>query len=410
LALERWCCLVLLCAAIGASAQSVPSDGTAGPKLIPRTKAERETRYAVHHRILLTVQVLDATGHVATGLDAKDFTLKINQEAQTIASFKSVADGAATAHAFLVIDKLNNSARDLAYIRKAIEKLGAGNSGAGNAGAGKAGAGNAGVARPLPLPTSLVVLTETGAEVRSASRNAQAIADDLAGVTKNFHLRDCTEEWNNAGLGKNAAILSPDDDKVFSRPATAVRISDCLGDKYRLSLTALLEFAHRQENVPGRAILIWIGPGWPISTGKEFDMETPHVRETYFSTLVDASTRLREGQVTLDAVSWPSSLPIAKLNASDWPTLMRGTRNAEQASAGSIAMPVLAHMSGGQVYLRGNNLTQELAACLADGESYYVLGFDSVPSTAPAEFRAIEVTVDKPGYSVRTNTEYYEQP
>src|SRR3954468_7703224 len=36
----RWWCLALLCAAINVSAQSVPVDGTAVPKLIPRAKAE----------------------------------------------------------------------------------------------------------------------------------------------------------------------------------------------------------------------------------------------------------------------------------------------------------------------------------------------------------------------------------
>jgi len=70
----------------------------------------------------------------------------------------------------------------------------------------------------------------------------------------------------------------------------------------------------------------------------------------------------------------------------------------------------LAHISGGQVYMHEKNLTPELAACLADANSYYVLGFDSVPSKGPDEFRAIEVTVNKPGVTLRTNTAYFAQP
>ena len=56
------------------------------------------------------------------------------------------------------------------------------------------------------------------------------------------------------------------------------------------------------------------------------------------------------------------------------------------------------------------NLTPALAACLADANSYYVLGFDSAPAAVPDEFRAIEITVDRPSATVRTNTEYYAQP
>jgi len=88
--------------------------------------------------------------------------------------------------------------------------------------------------------------------------------------------------------------------------------------------------------------------GWPILSGPEFIPDTPDVRQSFFANLVQVSTELREGQVTLDAVSWPASSPIAKLNSSDLETPMRGTSTAAQASARSVAMPVLAHISGGE--------------------------------------------------------------
>src|SRR3569833_634573 len=75
---SKWCCLVLLCAAIHGAAQITPADGSASPKLIPRTKAERDAQYAFHHRVLLNVQVTDPSGHAVTGLKASDFTLQIN--------------------------------------------------------------------------------------------------------------------------------------------------------------------------------------------------------------------------------------------------------------------------------------------------------------------------------------------
>jgi VWFA-related protein len=248
--------------------------------------------------------------------------------------------------------------------------------------------------------------------VRSASRNAEELADQLARVTKGFHQSECTEDWNNAALGTAIATMGSLEDinRAKSREDTADRISNCLNFKYQLSFTALLRFAHRQQDVPGRALLIWIGPGWPILAGREFSSETPNLRESFYANFVNASTELREGQVTLSAVSWPASSPVFKLNYSDLNAIIRGPSGAAQASARSVAMPVLAHLSGGQVYMREKNLTPVLAACLADANSYYVLGFDSAPAAVPDEFRAIEITVDRPSATVRTNTEYYAQP
>jgi hypothetical protein len=162
--------------------------------------------------------------------------------------------------------------------------------------------------------------------------------------------------------------------------------------------------------VPGRAIVIWIGPGWPVLSGPAFVPDTPHVRETHFENVVELSTELREGQVTLDAVSWPVSSPVGRVDPADWEMLMLGTRTASQASAKSLAMPVLAHTSGGQVHLNQKTLAAALSACLADASTYYVVGFDSVPAAQADEFRTIELTVDKPGVTVRTTTAYYAQP
>jgi VWFA-related protein len=388
----KWYCVALLFVAICASAQSPSNEGTAGPKLVPRSKAAREERYVAHHRILLNVQITDASGHPVIGLNAHDLVVQINRQPETITSFQEIRNGGATAHAhaFFVVDMLNNSAYDLAKVHKALERLAGGT---------------------LPVPTSLVVLTETGTEVKKASTNAEELATELEKITKGFHLKDCTEDWNNAALGTPVAVTSLDDvQRTQTRHQAADRIGNCLNEKYQLSFTSLLEFARRQQSEPGRAILVWIGPGWPILSGPGIGTETPYLRESFFRNLVNASTELREGQVTLDAVSWPTSSPVAKLNYSDLENLMGNIPAAAQASAGGVAMPVVAHRSGGQVYTHEKDLAPELAACLADANSYYVVGFDSAPSTVPDEFRAIKITVNRPGVTVRTNTGYYAQP
>jgi VWFA-related protein len=389
--LAQWsaCCLIFLLAAFSASAQSVPGDNKE-PKLVPRTRTEREARYAQHRRILLNVQVTDASGQPIKGLEAQHFKLQINHQPQTIASFQAVQDGGSTAHAhaFFVVDMLNNSAHDLSTARKAIEKLAQAN-------------------KQLPLPTSLAILTENGMEVSGSSQNASELANELGRTTRGFHPNDCTEDWNNAALGTKVSVMSVDDmNRVKERHNTADRIGNCLNQKYQLSFTGLLEFARGQQKESGRAILIWIGPGWPILSGPQFDSSRADVRQSLFGNLVQASTQMREGQVTLDAVSWPVSSPVIKVNYRDLQTLGSQTPTEKQVSPLSVAMPTLARMSGGQVYLSTKNLATELAACLADADSYYVLGFDSEPSNEGDEFRSIQITVDSPGATVRTFADY----
>jgi hypothetical protein len=218
------------------------------------------------------------------------------------------------------------------------------------------------------------------------------------------------EDWRNAGLGITTTIMSPDDTIVRNKEEAADRMGNCLNNKFQLSVTALRNFAHHQQDVPGRAIVIWLGPGWPVLSGPHFTPDTPHVRENDFENIVELSTDIREGQLTLDAVSWPVSLPVARLDPAKWQILMGGTPTASQASASSLAMPVLAHMSGGQVYFNQKTLAVALSACLEDASTYYVVGFDSVPAAQADEFRTIELTVDKPGVTVRTTTAYYAQP
>ena len=144
---RHWICLWIMGAATGLAGQAVTPDGAGtsrGPQLIPRTKAQREQRYANLHRILLNLQVTDASGHAVSGLTGQDFTLNIDHRPQKVASFRAIQDGGATAkaHAILLIDMLNDSEPDLANARREIEKILRSAEG------------------PLPAPTSLATLTD----------------------------------------------------------------------------------------------------------------------------------------------------------------------------------------------------------------------------------------------------------
>ena len=67
-----------------------------------------------------------------------------------------------------------------------------------------------------------------------------------------------------------------------------------------LSLSALGSIALAQRDVPGRKIVVWIGPGWPVLGSADSD----------FNELTELSTRLREARITVDSVNvWPNPVP-----------------------------------------------------------------------------------------------------
>src|ERR1700735_1818082 len=109
-----------LCAAVSVAAQVAPpspanpaGEGSGqSPRLVPRSHLDRERTYQIQHRIILNVQVTDASGKPATGWKAQDFTLVDDQTPRTNLSFKAVEGATATipAHVILVLDAVNNSA------------------------------------------------------------------------------------------------------------------------------------------------------------------------------------------------------------------------------------------------------------------------------------------------------------
>jgi len=389
-------CLGMVCAAQQTPApQATPHPASDAPiQLIPRTPQEREERYNRLHRVLLNVQVTDSSGRPVRGLRQEDFSILDNQHVQKIATFRAIEDGAAArAHVLLVIDTLNNTARELAYERKEIEKL--------------LRSGPAVVRYPI----SFVTLVHGEAVVEKASRSVEDLNSELARLTANVHEADCMDDWKNAGLdAKNMVQTSVDDSSTMHRPDLVEGIGNCLNRKFQESIRALFRIAIEEADVPGRTIVIWVGSGWPPLTGPRFSPDTPHQRESFFENLVQVSTKLREAQITLDAVSWPETSRENKLGNVDFDVLSKGTRTVGEAQAASLALPVLASQTGGRVYSHEKGLAADVAHCLDDADAYYVLSFDSAPAADADEFRSIEVKTDRPELTVRSTTVYYAEP
>lgn len=397
-----WLAATGMCAALAlpaqeashpASASGQSAEGAlAAPELISRSHEERERSYRAEHRVVLNVLVTDDRGKPASGLTEKDFALLDEGRERQIESFRTANGRLAReqVHVILVLDSVNNSARTIGSERREIETYLSHNRG------------------KIAHPISLAMLSGSGAKVDPPSSDADVLLGELGRLTQNVHGIDCADEANAPGRRMDlpltrADALSPGDER-----STQSLQADCLNRRFLVSVSALNRLAKEQVDVPGRAIVIWLGKGWPVLSGPLFAPDSDAAKMRRFDYLVELSTALREGQVTLDSVSLPELHPVVEKDAFKQSNYAPPTPDA--ATTGDFALPVLVRQTGGRISEYSKNLGEEIAASLADAETYYVLSFDAAPGPGAGEYHPLEVKVNKPGLTVRTNAAYFAQP
>ena len=377
-----------LFSSLGAASQTRQPPSDPSPRLIPRTQAEREQRFLTQHRIILNAEVADASGKATTDLQPADFTLYDNDQPRKLVSLSRAKGDSASAatHVVIVLDAVNNFSRPLRTFGRAIEEfLSQGNG-------------------PLAYPLSIGLFSGASINVGTASRDRDALLADLKRRAGDLHATGCiigqdSEEpmkAQNFGGGPGAGYR-----------AETTRLLNCLNDRFVASVNALHRFAQAQVDVPGRVILIWMGPGWPLLTNRSFTPDPPEVKQSFFEQLVALSMALREAQVTVDAVASPHDLPYPQ--APPETSFFDDISNEDQIKAGNLGLHALAHQTGGRIVTYANGIDSQIRDCIADAASYYVLTFDSPPAAGFGEYHSLAVKIDKPGLEVRTNTLYYAE-
>lgn len=356
--------LLLLLPLSAVFGQNVPPPPTP-PQLQPRTAEPEKTASGADRRIMLDVQVTDKSGAPIRGLQKQDFTVLDDKRPQDIVSFQAVDSGAAAAadpplEIVLVVDAVNASFQAVANERNELKKFLLQNGG------------------KLPQPMSLVIFSDTGAEIQNgSSRDGNALAAII--------------DQYEAGL-------------------RSIRRSQGIygaAEQFNMSLKTIHQLAAFEASRPGRKLVIWISPGWPLLSG-------PHVyisgkeEQWLFNSIAAASTELRQSRVTLYSVD-PLGLGDFR-RAVYYEEFVKGVSSPSHAMPGNLGLPVLAVQTGGRVLNMTNDLTTAIANCAADANSFYVLSFAAARADQVNEYHAIAITVDKPGITARTRTGYYAQP
>ena len=337
---------------------------SASPASAPPSPVATRPAQAVNRRVSLDVVVTDKSGKPVSGLQQRDFTLLDDNQPQKILSLREtdLAPNETTnaVQVILLVDAVNTSFHNVSYERQQIERFLQQNGGR------------------LPLPTSLFIMTDAYQGQTTVTRDGNALVDAL--------------NSNQSGLrtiGRSQGFYGAQ-------------------ERIQISLNTLEKFTAQLSTQPGRKLLIWTSPGWPLLSGPNVQLSEKD-EKWLFQNVVNLSTELREAGVTLYSVD-----PVGVADAGSFQTFfyenfLKGVTAANKVQNGNLGLQVIAVQSGGRVLNSGNDLMQSLATCEADAKVFYTLSFDSAPADHPDEYHSLQIKIGKAGLTARTRTGYYAQ-
>ena len=324
--------------------------------------------------IYLDVAVTSKSGSPVTDLSKQDFTLLDNKVPQSISSFKVVSGQQAPVEVILLVDAVNAGPETVAYERTQIKKFLSAKSG------------------HLDHPTTFAVVTEVDTQIHpDFTTDAKAL--DAALNDAAIRLRTLSQGHQQDGCPEGTAC-----------PGAGFEVGT---ERLQLSLKALHTIAAHEAARPGRKLVLWISPGWPLLS-RELAQFTPLQLQELFRSMVGLSTQLRQARITLYSID-PLGLRDVGIRTSEYAAYLKGVRTPKDVQPGNLGLQVFAVHSGGLALNSGNDLAALLQQCFGDAEVYYEISFDPPAASQRDEFHQLELRIAKPGH-VRALQSYYAQP
>jgi VWFA-related protein len=336
-------------------------------ELRPPSKAPRlPSSISPEGRIHLDVLVSDAGGKPVIGLQPMDFTILDDNQPRKLLSFRSY-DGVSVkpdppVEVILLVDTVNLPFQQISFMHQEIARFLRQNGG------------------HLAQPVSLMLLTEAGLRIQP-----------------------------RPSMDGNALLTVLDQIKGSVHGITAAMGAEGDLQRFQLSLRQMAAIAENEARRPGRKLLIWVGPGWPMLDSPNFSFSDKDQRR-YFDAIVELSTRMREARMALYSVAPTNSVVGAGTREFLYKDFLKGVRSPRQADTGDLALKVLAVQSGGRILGPDNDIASQLDGCIADANAFYTLSFNPPSAEHVDEYHDLKVTVSQPGLTVRTSTGYYNQP
>ena len=311
-------------------------------------------------RLTLDVVVSDRSGKGVPGLQEQDFVVLDNKKPQKILTFQASPAHTEPTQILLVVDEVNTSFTNVTYERDEIKKFLLRNGG------------------KLAYPVTLAFFSDNGTQI----------------------LNDSSRDGNS--------LLA-----AFDQHETALRsIRRSTGfygavERFQLSLNMLNSLTAREAEVPGRKIVVWISPGWPLLSGPNVQTSGKEVK-ALFASIVSASTAMRNARMTLYSVDPLGVADSGRLFY--YQEFLKPVSQAKNAQPANLGLQVLATQTGGLVLNASSDIAGQIERCVADADTFYTLTVEMPPAEQPNEYHAIEVKVEPQGLTTRTRRGYYEQP
>jgi VWFA-related protein len=323
--------------------------------------------------VFLDVTVLDKKGRpVVKGLGKDDFTITEDKRPQSIFSFEAPQthtisalagddnpDGKAPLTIF-VLDLLNSSIEDFAFIRYSVQKYLA--------------------AQPplLSSPAEMMVIGNKSLELmQGPTRNREDLLYALDHLSPAIPYKWEADSFND--------------------------------ERFNQSLDALQQIALQNKGVPGRKNIVWVGHGSPSFSTRGLTEPVVHALQQYMhattNMLVDARVSLFVIYPGLKIghfvnLSGRSPLPISAADA-------QANIDSDHPFAEDINFGVFVNETGGQLFYNRNDVDAEIGRSQQLGSDYYTLTYQPRGGDANGEFRQIRVTLRNPNLRAVTKTGYY---
>jgi VWFA-related protein len=366
-AIVSYLCLLLLSAAPLAPAQSdssAPAPAKQDPQLKLRPPPAANDKKAPEGSMSLDIVVTDAAGNPLSGISQQNFHVFDNGHPQNVVSFQAfdaaAGEPGSLLSVLLVIDTVNSGLADVSTMRDDAEVFLRQNGG------------------HLAQPVTVLLFTDAGFEVV-----------DRTSIDGNF-------------LAQKVHELKPAVHTIHSAAG-----SEALVERFQLSAKALGSIVAHEVGIPGRKLMIWMGPGWPLLPKEEVTYNA-RVHALNYQALAELSNQIREARMVLCSAGGRSPFFVRDY--------LKPVKSERDANSANLALQVFALHSGGRTLDPGNHghSPDLLNTCMRDAGPYYTLTFDPSRDSSrpdkPMEYHALQVGVEKPGLTVHTSAGYYAEP
>lgn len=309
------------------------------------------------HSIRINVEVDTKAGQPVSALRAQDFTLLDNKVTRPITSFKIVTPAQEPVHVIVLIDAVNTWYTGIAYVRQNVDQFLKLNEGT------------------LAYPTSLAVLTDQGAQILNGfSTDGHALEDVLDHHDIGLREINRTSEWGGP-------------------------------ERMQICLDAFHQLLAYSARIPGRKLVLWISPGWPLISGPRIYL-TAKEENWIFEDVLSAYTQLRQNDLTIYNIN-PIGATESLVRTDYYQSFLKGVTRPNDVQPGDLGVQVLAIHSGGLAIESNSDVAGMIQKCLTDAHSWYEITFDPPPSDKPNQYHHLDVRLDQRDMTARTIDGYY---